>query len=155
MDIKKYIIDQKKLDLERMIIAWQWLAGKDKTVMLITKMGHLLLTDAAGILYFLNTEEGSMETLSNFQADFFNNKLSAEQYFEIFQPELIKDLEAEGKQLKEAQVFAYSRLPSSGRPIQLKNRQAANVYEYFDKTGVLHKELNDLLEAEQAKQEKL
>lgn len=151
MDIKKYIIDQEGIDNDRLIIAWQWLVGKDKTIMVITKMGHVLLKDAAGILYFLNTEEGSMETLSNYYEDFFNNKLSAEQYFEIFQPELIQDLEAEGKHLKDGQVYSYSKMPSAGKPIQLKNRHCTAIYEYFDKTGVIHKELNDLLEAEQAK----
>ena len=152
MDIEKYIIKLEGIDSERLLIAWIWLTGKDKTTLVITKLGNVLLRDKSGVLFLLNTEEGSFETLSNYYADFYNNKLSAEQYFEIFQPELIKDLEGEGKVLKEGQVYSYSKLPMHGRTIGMKSRHSSNVYEHFDKTGVIHKQLSDLIEEQRLNQ---
>jgi hypothetical protein len=144
LNIEKYIIDTDHLDLKRIQNNWKWLIGEDKSIIVLTKMGDLLIKDESGKLYFMSTEEGTLENISNYYTDFFKNKLSAIQYFEIFQPDLIDDLERDGKYLKEGQVYAFLKLPAMGGQKSLENIHCKDLYEHFDLTGEVHRQLDDL-----------
>ena len=148
MNIKKYIIDHKDLDNVRLLSTWKWLIGEDKEIMIVTKMGDLLLKDPSDVLYFLSTGEGSLEHVSNYSNDFFTNKLSAEQYFEIFQPELIEDLEQDGKELKKGQVYGFLTLPVMGGKNVATNITCREIYKHFKLTGEIHQQIDELPEGE-------
>ncbi len=109
-------------------------------------MGDLVLKDPSHKLYFLSTCTGSMEHLSNYSNDFLKNRLSAEQYYEIFLPELIEELEQDGKQLKEDEVFSFLKLPIMGGKNEISNIHCTNVYEHFNSTGRIHKQMDELTE---------
>ncbi len=108
-------------------------------------MGDLVLKDASNSLYFLSITDGSMEHISNYSNDFFKNRLSADQYYEIFQPTLIENLEElDDKSLKEDQIYAYGVLPVNGGEISVANIYCKNIYEQFILTSSTHKEIDEL-----------
>jgi len=146
MNIIRYTINHINLDQARLLGPWVWLIGKDKEIIVVTKMGDLLLTDSSGMLYFLAVAEGSMEHISNYANDFFKNRLSAEQYYEIFQPNLIEDIEKDEMYLTEGQVYAYTKLPVKGGKISVANIHCADIYEYLTLTGTIHKEIDGSFE---------
>jgi len=132
------------LDHRRLLSPWEWLIGKDKEIVVITKMGDIVLKDSENKLYFLSVTDGSMEHISNYSTDFFKNRLSAEQYYEIFQPTLLEKLEElDDKNLKESQVYAYRILPISGGKNALSNIYCTDIYEHFILTGKIHKEIDE------------
>jgi hypothetical protein len=145
LNILQYTINYINLDFSRLLIPWEWLIGNDKEIVVITKMGDLVLKDSSDKLYFLSVTDGEMEHISNYSNDFFKNRLSAEQYYEIFQPKLIEDLEKlDDKSLKEGQVYAYRILPIKGGEIALSNISCKDIYEHFIATAKIHKELDGL-----------
>jgi len=108
-------------------------------------MGDIVLKDASNRLYFLSITDGTMEHISNYSSDFFKNRLSAEQYYEIFQPTLIENLEElDEKKLKDGQIYAYGILPAIGGESSVDNIYCKDIYEHFILTGATHKEIDEL-----------
>ena len=107
-------------------------------------MGDLVLKDSSNSLYFLSITDGSMEHISNYSNDFFKNRLSADQYYEIFQPTLIENLELDEKILKEGQIYAYGILPAMGGESSIANIYCKDIYEHFILTSAAHKEIDEL-----------
>ena len=146
MNLSNYTIDISGLDLTKLISTWTWLIGKDKEVIVITKVGDLLLKDNAGKLFMLNTGEGTIDLLSNLHTDFYKNKLPAELYVEIFRPELIQDLEDAKKILKPGQVYSFINLPALGGKYEVNNISCIDIYKHFTIVGELHKLIDNLPE---------
>lgn len=147
MNLTNYTVSHTNLVHKKILNPWKWLIGEDKEIIVVTKMGDLLLKDSTDKLFFLSTCEGSFETISNYYTDFFKNKLSPEQYYEIFLPNLIADLEEEGKHLNEGQVYSYVTLPvMGGIANDPANIQCLDIYKHFILTGFIHKELDELSE---------
>jgi len=144
MNIDKYIIPHQKLDAKKITGPWEWLIDGNKEILLITKMGDLLLKDSEDALHFLCTSLGTIEHVTNYSNDFFNNKLSAEQYFELFLPTMIEDLEENGKILKENQVYAYTKFLLMGGKNDWSNIYCSDVYAHFSLTADFHFQIKDL-----------
>lgn len=145
MNILPYTVSSINLDHKRLLIPWEWLIGEDKEIMVITKMGDVVMKDPSNKLYFLSSTDGTMEHISNYSNDFFKNKLSAEQYFEIFQPTLIASLEElDDKSLKEGQVYVYGILPATGGETSIDNIYCKDIYEHFILVGATHKEIDEV-----------
>lgn len=142
MNIISYTISHLNLDHKKLLSPWEWLIGNDKEIIVITKMGDVLLTDPEGKLYLLSTTDGTLELISNYATDFFKNRLSADDYYEIFQPMLIKDLEDHEKQLKDGQVYAYKTLPVDEKQISVSNIHSVDIYKYFLFAATIHKQIN-------------
>lgn len=142
LNIEKYIISFENIDSARLLKPWKWLIGTDKEILVITKMGDLLLRNLEGHLFFLNTEEGTFDQLSNFYSDFYKNKLSPKQYLEIFKPELIEDMIEDEKFLQEDQVYAYKTLPVLGGKSHPDNLYPADIYKHFMATAYVHQQLD-------------
>lgn len=145
LNITRYITDHKNLDSNRLLKPWYWLIGEDKEIIVITKIGDVVMKDFSDKLYFLSITDGTIELISNYSNDFFKNRLSSEQYFEIFQPKLIESLEEEevGQQLKEGQVYGYAILPVLGGKSVLKNIICIDIYEYFCSTASAHQKIDE------------
>lgn len=107
-------------------------------------MGDLVLKDTTDKLYFLSVAEGSIDHISNYANDFFKNKLPAKQYFEMFQPEFIMDLQEDEKLLAEGQIYAYIKLPLHGGKSTVANIHRINIYEYYAVISALHKQIDEL-----------
>jgi hypothetical protein len=147
VNIIRYTVNITNLDLEKLLDPWKWLIGEDKEIMVITKIGDVVLKDRENKLYLLSIADGTMEFLSNYSDDFYKNRLSAQEYYEIFQPRFVEDLEdAEqgNKQLKEGEVYAYNILPVLGGSHALKNICCVDIYEYFASAAATHKGIDEL-----------
>ncbi|CAN5381978.1 hypothetical protein BH11BAC2_BH11BAC2_21670 [soil metagenome] len=107
-------------------------------------MGHLLLKDEENKLYFLHTGEGTFEMISRSANDFARNKLSPKQYFEIFLPEIIEDLELDGIILLEDQVYSPTRLPILNDEYDRSAIACMKIYEHFEVTGEIHEQLSEM-----------
>jgi hypothetical protein len=147
LNIIRYTVNIINLDQKKLLDPWKWLIGEDKEIMVVTKIADAVLKDPDNKLYLLSTADGTMEFLSNYCDDFYKNRLSAEQYYEIFQPTFVEDLEdAEqgNKRLKEGQVYAYNILPILGGSHKLENMCCVDIYEHFASTAATHKEIDEL-----------
>jgi len=145
LNILRYTINYTNLDYSKLLSPWKWLIDEDKEIIVITKMGDLVLKDSSNMLYFLSITDGSMEHISNYFTDFSKNRLSAEQYYEIFQPTLIENLEElDDKNLKEDQIYAYRILPVNGGENSVTNIFCKDIYEHFILASAAHKEIDKL-----------
>lgn len=145
MNILRYTVNLINLDYKRLLDPWKWLIGEDKEIIVITKMGDLVMKDLTNKLYFLSVTDGTIEHISNYSTDFFKNRLSAAQYYEIFQPTLVESLEElDDKNLKEGQVYVYGILPAMGGANSVDNIYCKDIYEHFILIGAVHKEIDEL-----------
>ena len=144
MNIEHFVISFENIDTTRLLKPWKWLIGKDKEVLVITKMGDLVLKNKEGHLYFLDTDEGSLTHLSNYYSDFYKNRLSAEQYLEIFKPDAIEDMIEDGKYLEDDEVYAYKTLPFLGGKHHPSNLYPADIYKHFAATAYVHEQLDTI-----------
>ncbi|MCD6065671.1 MAG: hypothetical protein K0S33_497 [Bacteroidetes bacterium] len=152
MNIEQFIISSDNIDSEKLLNAWKWLIGKDKEILVITKMGDLVLKNKEGHLFFLNTEDGSLEHLSNFYSDFYKNKLSPKQYLEIFKPDLLEDMMEDEKFLEDTEVYGYKTLPVLGGKTHPSNMFPVDIYKHFMATAYVHEQLDTIdppIESEQ------
>ena len=147
MNLAQYTINLINIDQKRLLAPWEWLIGEDKEIIVVTKIGDVVLKDPGNKLFLLSTADGSLEFLSNHVNDFYKNGLSPEQYYEIFQPKFIEDLEDEeqgNKHLKDGQIYAYTILPILGGSYTLKNICCVDIYEHFASTSAIHKDIYEL-----------
>jgi hypothetical protein len=144
LNIEKFIIDSDDIESERILKPWKWLLGKDKEILVITKMGDLLLRNKEGHLFFLNTTEGTFDQLSNYYSDFYKNRLTPKQYLEILKPELIEDMIEDEKFLHPGQVYAYKTLPVLGGKEHPDNLYPADIYKHFMATAYVHEQLDTI-----------
>lgn len=147
MDTTRYTVNIINLDRKKLLDPWEWLIGKDKEIIVVTKIGDVVLKDPDHKLYLLSTADGTLEFLSNYSDDFYKNRLSAEQYYEIFQPRFVEDLEDTeqgNKQLKDGQVYAYTILPILGGSCVLENIYCVDIYEHFASSAATHREIDEL-----------
>ena len=143
-NIKTYIISLDDIDLKRILETWTWLTGENKTVIALTKLGDALLKDTDNKLYFLNTGEGDLKTISENYMDFINAKLDNEVYEELFLPTLVDELNRNDKQLLPKQVYSFYKLPLLGGTYDTENIYVLNLYEHYNLTGEIHLQLKDL-----------
>jgi hypothetical protein len=143
MNIEKFTVSTAGLDTTGLLRDWQWLIGEEKEILLITKMGDLLLRDCDDAIYMLSASEGSIEHLSTNSRDFYSNRLSALQYLELFQPELIADLEIPGNMLKAGQVYTFLKLPVLGGEKTAENVRRIDLRKHFSLLGEIHRQMDE------------
>jgi Domain of unknown function (DUF1851) len=144
VNIDKFILTNDFIDSQKILKPWKWLLGSDKEILVITKMGDLVMRNKAGHLFLLDTEEGSLEQLSNLYSDFYKNKLSSKQYLEIFKPELIEDMQEDEKELGAEQVYGYKTLPILGGKRHPSNMYPVDMYKYFKATAYVHEQFDSI-----------
>jgi len=147
LNLIRYTVNLTHIDHKKLLDPWRWLIGEDKQIIVVTKIGDVVLKDPDNKLYLLSTADGTIEHLSNYADDFFKNRLSAQQYYEIFQPRFIEDLEDTeqgNKKLKEGEVYAYNILPILGGSYILENICIVEIYAHFASTAQIHKDIDEL-----------
>lgn len=144
MNLEKYTISFDAIESNKLLLPWKWLIGRDKEILIITKMGDLLLKNKQGHLFFLNTETGSFDHLSNYYSDFFKNKLSPKIYAEVLKPELIEDMIEDDKRLKPGQIYGYNNPPALGGIAHPDNLFPVDIYKHFKAMAYVHEQLDTI-----------
>lgn len=109
MNIKDIIIETDDIDWNRILQHWSWLfkQGMSFNVWILNRFGDLFVHMDDDSIWHLDTGAGSFEPVAK-DKDQFAELIDQDDNFDIwFMPELISQLEAEGKKLQKNQCYGF------------------------------------------------
>lgn len=138
------ILNFSHLTSEKVLEDWCWLVGADKTIVLVSSIGDLFLSDKYNHYFWLNVGEGILEKVADSKAEFnqlLQDKSTITNWFMI---DLIADLKQKERHLQEKQVYSYIKHPLLGGKYQPSNFELTDMEVHFSIYGQLLQKIKNL-----------
>jgi Domain of unknown function (DUF1851) len=121
--------------------SWRWMIGDAWTPLLFSAIGDVFFEVPAGSVWWLSTATGSLEQVSESQAE-FRELLGTEKADEWFLPGLVDALRNEGKILRPDQCYTYAILPVFAEgSFSVENMNPVSAAEHFALSGHVHESI--------------
>ena len=144
LTLKQLTKDITNVDLDDILLCWQWRLAGMKGVVTISALGDIFLLGDDDAIYWLQTESGDLtkvaDTLEQYQ-HFLGNEEKVDNWF---LPLLVGKLLAAGKTLKDNEVYSYKKLPIIGGEYTVENIEPIDMSVHFAFTGQLCDQIKDL-----------
>ncbi len=137
-------VEFNHVDQNRLVESWDWLIGTDKKPILISSIGDIFLSDKNGNCYWLNVGEGNFEKVAESLEEFETKLNNNEQVAEWFLVGLVEKIKEHGLELTEKHLYGYKKLPILGGEYEPENFELTDIEVYFELSGQIHKQINDL-----------
>ena len=137
-------IQPEDLALVALRSAWRWMIGDAWTPLLFSAIGDVFFEVPAGSVWWLSTATGSLEQVSDSQAE-FRELLGTEKADEWFLPGLVDALRDQGKILRPDQCYTYTILPVFAEgSFSAGNMNPVSAAEHFALSGHVHEGIRQL-----------
>jgi hypothetical protein len=130
IDWNRLLIRTDRPDTPEMLARWEWLVGRDKHPLVMTKFGDWFLADAQERVYWLDLLEGSCTQVAESVAAFEQLMAQEEQLDLWFMLPWCYRLHDEGLIPGENQCYGFKIPPKLGAPVALSNVEVANLMVY-------------------------
>lgn len=130
VDWSRLLIRTNRLDTPEMLRCWEWLIGRDKHPLVMTKFGDWFLADPEGRVHWLDLMEGAFTRVADSIARFQQLMVEEEQLDNWFLLGWCYRLYDEGMIPGEDQCFGFKVPPRLGAPVDLSNIEVANLMSY-------------------------
>ena len=130
IDWGRLLIRTTRLDVAEMLGCWEWLIGRDKHPLMMTKFGDWFLVDPDGRVHWLDLVEGTCKPVAASVAEFEQMMVQEDQLDLWFMQPWCDRLHDEGHVPGEDQCFGFKVPPRLGAPFELSNVQVANLMAY-------------------------
>ena len=130
--------------LRQLRSAWSWCLPKQFEVVLVTAFGDVFFEVAGEGIYWLNAGTAEAELVAADRAD-FQVKLSGEKGLEWLLPDLIHELQREGKVCGPGECYTYAVLPifAEGK-FETWNFKPVPAAQHFGLTAQIHRQISEL-----------
>ncbi|MBN9524280.1 DUF1851 domain-containing protein [bacterium] len=129
-DWGRLLIRTNRPDIAEMLGCWEWLIGRDKHPLVMTKFGDWFLADADGQVHWLDVLEGTCKPVAGSVAEFERLMAEEEQLDLWLMLPWCYRLHDEGHVPGEDQCFGFKVPPRLGAPVELANVEVANLMAY-------------------------
>ncbi|MEJ1938219.1 DUF1851 domain-containing protein, partial [Nostoc sp. NIES-2111] len=123
---------------------WRWKVYDMQAVITVSLLGDIFLMGNDSKIYWLQTDTGEMtqiaESYEQYQ-DFLNDDENIENWFTRV---LVEKLIAEGKVLKENEVYSYKKIPVLGGAYSVENISPTDLSVHFAFSGQICEQIKDL-----------
>jgi hypothetical protein len=130
VDSSKLLIRTNRPDTPDMLRCWEWLIGRDKHPLVMTKFGDWFLVDPEGRVHWLDLMEGTCTRVADSVAAFQQLMVEEKQLDNWFLLGWCYRLHDEGLIPGEDQCFGFKVPPRLGAPVDLSNVDVANLASY-------------------------
>lgn len=132
------------IDFEMLLSDWRWLVDASFEPVVISSMGDLFLKHADGRVFWLSTAAGELVEVASDVDDFKQKMVQKENAAEWFQPQLVGNILAQGKQLTAGEVFSPTVPMVLGGELAPDNFEATDMHVHFGMLGQIHVQVKDL-----------
>jgi hypothetical protein len=126
----RLLIRTNRPDVAEMLGCWEWLIGRDKHPLVMTKFGDWFLADPEGRVHWLDVLEGTCKPVAGSVAEFEQLMVQEEQLDLWFMLPWCYRLHDEGHVPGEDECFGFKIPPRLGAPVDLSNVEVANLMAY-------------------------
>jgi len=145
MTINDLTIPLDGIDQENLLDEWVWLTGDSRLPVLLTKAGDAFLQDRkSGEILFLDTVEGTLQTVANDGDSFSQNLTDTEFVMQYFAVNLVAPLLKSGPALEQKQVYGWTRPPILGGKYSPDNLEPTDASVHFSMLGQIFRQVKDL-----------
>jgi hypothetical protein len=130
VDWSRLLIRTDRADTPEMLGCWEWLIGRDKHPLVMSKFGDWFLADPQGRVYFLDLLEGTCTQVAESLDAFEQLMVQPNQLDTWFLLPWCYRLYDEGHIPGEDQCFGFKIPPKLGAPVDLSNVEVANLMTY-------------------------
>lgn len=130
VDWSRLLIRTDHPDTPQMLGRWEWLIGRDKHPLVMTKFGDWFLADPQGRVHWLDLLEGTCTQVADSVAAFEQLMVQQEQLDSWFMLPWCYRLHDEGHVPGEGQCFGFKIPPRLGAPVDLSNVEVADLMAY-------------------------
>lgn len=130
VDWSRLLIRTNRPDIAAMLACWEWLIGRDKHPLVMTKFGDWFLADTLERVHWLDIVEGVCKPVADSVAEFETLIVQQEQLDLWFMLPWCYRLHEEGHVPGEGQCFGFKVSPRLGAPFELSNVEVANLMAY-------------------------
>ena len=130
--------------LSQLRSAWSWCLPKHFEVLLVTAFGDVFFEVVDEGIYWLNTGTAEVEPIAADRGE-FKAKLEGEEGEEWLLPDLVQELQSEGKVCGPGECYTYAILPifAEGK-FETWNFKPVAVAEHFGVTADIHRQISEL-----------
>jgi len=124
--------------------SWSWCLPEQFEIVLVSAFGDVFYEIAGEGIYWLNTGTAESEKVASDRTE-FQSKLQGEEGVEWLLPDLIRELESEGKAREPGQCYTYAILPifAEGK-FETWNFKAVPAAQHFGLTAHIHRQIAEL-----------
>ena len=130
VDWGRLLIRTDRPDTLEMLGCWEWLIGRDKHPLVMTKFGDWFLADPEGRVHWLDLLGGTCTQVADSVAAFEQLMVLPDQLDNWFMLPWCYRLHDEGMIPGEDQCFGFKIPPKLGAPVELGNVEVANLMAY-------------------------
>ena len=147
MNINDLTVSFSHLNTETLFEDWEWLIGRNKHPVLITKAGDAFLQDNdTGEVHFLDITEGLLFQVAS-TGDEFTALLSDENFvMEHFSVNLIAPLLKEGDNIQAGMLYGWEKPCVLGGEFSSDNLEPTDIEVHFSMQGQIWNQVKDLPE---------
>jgi hypothetical protein len=130
LDWGRLLIRTDRPDTSEMLGCWEWLVGRDKHPLVMTKFGDWFLADPQGQVHWLDLLEGTCTRVAASVAEFEQLMVQRDRLLNWFMLPWCYRLHDEGHVPNDDQCFGFKVPPKLGAPVDLSNVEVANLMAY-------------------------
>ncbi len=138
------IVDFERPGADGLLRDWRWLVGDSVRLLIVSAIGDMFLTDAAGRVSWLDTGTGKLQQVAASVDEFQRLRQQREQADQWFIPQLVGDLITSGVRLSPGQCYSYKKPPILGGEIEPANFEPTDLSVHFSVLGQIHRQVKDL-----------
>ena len=131
-------------DTRDLLTDWRWLIGSHLKLWHVTKFADVLLMDAAGGIYFLDTLEGAVSKIANSEAEFVSKAESDHNADHWFMAGLVDGAARRGMSPAAEECLSFKFAPQLGGPIDLDNVEVSSLILSLSISGQIRQQIKDL-----------
>ena len=129
---------------EDLLSEWRWLLGHGYQILLISSLGDLFLTDAAGHVHWLDCGAGRLIGIADSLDEFQQLRQEPANAAEWFVPRLVGDIMQGGVRLSPGQCFSYKLPPMLNGRMEPSNFEPADLSVHLSVLGQIALQTKDL-----------
>jgi hypothetical protein len=130
IDWSRLLIRTNRADTPQLLDCWEWLIGRDKHPLVMTKFGDWFLADPERRVHWLDLLEGTCTQVADSVAAFEQLMVQEEELDLWFMLPLCYRLHDDGQIPGDDQCFGFKIPPKLGAPVDLSNVEVANLMAY-------------------------
>jgi hypothetical protein len=143
-DLKLYIKEINKLDIEDICSCWKWRLTGQKEVILVSSVGDIFLIGNDGEINWLDTSVGQIKRIAD-DIQHFNELLNDFSNVDNWLLATLVDKKIKnGIMLKENEVYSFKIFPILGGEYSVENLEPTDISVHFALTGQLHENIKDI-----------
>ncbi len=144
MTINDLSVNPGGFDRDAFLEDWHWLLPKDAKPVMITVLGDVFAQDPNGAVHFLDTCEGSTETVAEDGQQFQTLLKDPNFVLKHFHPRRVQELKAHGLTPNSGQCYSFKHPPVLGGKDELDNYEVCDAAVHMSLAGQIHQQAKEL-----------